>query len=428
MQTSDELTNLLRGLNGEYIPPAPGGDLLRDGPGVLPTGRNIHALDPYRMPSPAAYERGREVAQNIIAQHLKEHGEYPETVAVMLWGLDAIKTKGESLGILLELVGAEPVKEGTGRIVRYELKPLSEVGHPRIDVLANLSGIFRDSFVNIIELLDDLFRRAAEAQEPEDQNFIRKHALKLRSQGVENTSARLFSNPAGDFGSLVNDRVVDGNWETGEELGNTWRDRNSFSYGRQDKGQARPEILSQLLQTTSRIVQEIDSVEYGLTDIQEYYANTGGLKRAAEKQRGKKVNTSFVESFSKDTTPRNLEDLLRLEYRTKLLNPKWADAMANQGSGGAYEISQRMTALIGWGGTADFTDSWVYDQAADTYALDAEMAKKLREANPEAFRNIVGRMLEANGRGFWQPNDEKLQKLRELYELTDEELEGVTVS
>lgn len=425
MQTSDELTNLLRGLNGEYIPPAPGGDLLRDGLGVLPTGRNIHALDPYRMPSPAAYERGREIAQKIITQHLQEQGEYPETVAVMLWGLDAIKTKGESLGILLELVGAEPVKEGTGRIVRYELKSLAEVGHPRIDVLANLSGIFRDSFVNIIELLDDLFKRAAEVEELEEENFIRKHALALRSQGVDNTSARLFSNPAGDFGSLVNDQVVDGNWESGDELGNTWATRNTFSYGRQDKGQARPEILNQLLKTTNRIVQEIDSVEYGLTDIQEYYANTGGLKKAAEQKQGKKVSASFVESFSKDTTPRKLEDLLRLEYRTKLLNPKWADAMANQGSGGAYEISQRMTALIGWGGTVDFTDSWVYDQAADTYALDVEMANKLREANPEAFRNVVGRMLEAHGRGFWQPSEEKLQKLRELYELTDEELEGV---
>ncbi|GAB1537582.1 hypothetical protein NUACC21_02270 [Scytonema sp. NUACC21] len=414
-QTTDELTNLLRGLNGEFIPPAPGGDLLRDGPGVLPTGRNIHALDPYRMPSPAAYERGREIGQKIISQHLQEHGTYPETVAVMLWGLDAIKTKGESLGILLELVGAEPVKEGTGRIVRYELKPLAEVGHPRIDVLGNLSGIFRDSFVNIIELLDDLFLRAAEADEPEDQNFVRKHALALKAQGVENASARLFSNPAGDFGSLVNDRVVDSNWESGNELGDTWKGRNVFSYGRQDKGQARPEVLTQLLQSTSRIVQEIDSVEYGLTDIQEYYANTGGLKKAAEKQRGKKVTTSFVESFSKDTTPRNLDDLLRMEYRTKLLNPKWAEAMASQGSGGAYEISQRMTALIGWGGTADFTDSWVYDQAADTYALDAEMAERLRKANPEAFRNIIGRMLEANGRGFWQPSEEKLQKLRELY-------------
>ena len=427
MQTTDELTNLMRGLNGEYIPAAPGGDLLRDGAGVLPTGRNIHALDPYRMPSPAAYERGREIAKNIIAQHLQETGDYPETVAVMLWGLDAIKTRGESIGILLELVGAYPVKEGTGRIVRYELKPLSDLDRPRIDVLGNLSGIFRDSFANIIELLDDLFQRAAAADEPEEQNFIRKHALALQAQGVDNTAARLFSNPAGDFGSLVNDRVVDGNWETGDELGKIWQERNAFSYGRNDKGEARKEVLAQLLQTSDRIVQEIDSVEYGLTDIQEYYANTGGLKQAAEKQQGKKVNASFVESFSKDTKPRNLEELLRMEYRTKLLNPKWAEAMANQGSGGAYEISQRMTALIGWGGTARFTDAWVYNQAADTYALDPQMAQKLREANPEAFRNIVGRMLEANGRGFWQPDEEKLEKLRALYDLTDEELEGVTV-
>ncbi|HEY9697293.1 MAG TPA: magnesium chelatase subunit H [Trichocoleus sp.] len=425
-QTTDELTNLLRGLNGEYIPPAPGGDLLRDGTGVLPTGRNIHALDPYRMPSAAAYERGRSIAQKIIAQHLQEQGTYPETVAVMLWGLDAIKTKGESLGILLELVGAEPVKEGTGRIVRYELKPLSELDHPRIDVLGNLSGIFRDSFVNIIELLDDLFQRASTIDEPIEQNFIRKHTLELQAQGIENGSARLFSNPSGDFGSLVNDRVTDSNWESGDELGQTWQGRNTFSYGRKDKGQARPEVLNTLLKSTDRIVQQIDSVEYGLTDIQEYYANTGGLKKAAELQGGKKVTASFVESFSNDTTPRKLEDLLRLEYRSKLLNPKWATAMADQGSGGAYEISQRMTALIGWAGTADFKENWVYDQAADTYALDAAMVAKLQQANPEAFRNIVGRMLEAQGRGFWSPETEKLAKLRQLYEQTDEALEGIT--
>ncbi len=426
-QTSDEITNLLRGLNGEFIPPAPGGDLLRDGPGVLPTGRNIHALDPYRMPSPAAYERGREIGKKTIAQHLEENGSYPETIAVMLWGLDAIKTKGESLGILLELVGAYPVKEGTGRIVRYELMPLDEIGHPRIDILANLSGIFRDSFVNIIDLLDDLFARAANIDEPISDNFIRKHALALAEKGVENVSARLFSNPAGDFGSLVNDRVVDSNWESGDELADTWKNRNVFSYGKKDKGQARPEVLTQLLATSARIVQEIDSVEYGLSDIQEYYGNTGGLKLAAEKESGQRVNASFVESFSKDTTPRKLEDLLRLEYRSKLLNPKWAEAMVNQGSGGAYEISQRMTALIGWGGTAKFTDNWVYEQAADTYALDVKMAEKLRQANPEAFRNIVGRMLEANGRGFWNASEDKLEKLRSLYDLTEEEIEGSTV-
>lgn len=427
MQTEDELTNLLRGLNGEYIPPAPGGDLLRDGAGVLPTGRNIHALDPYRMPSQGAYLRGREIGKKIIEQNLAENGCYPETVAVMLWGLDAIKTKGESIGILLELVGAEPVKEGTGRIVRYELVSVEKLGHPRIDILGNLSGIFRDTFVNIIELLDDLFQRASLADESIEDNFIRKHYLELKEKGVENPTARLFSNPSGDFGSLVNDQIVDGNWESGEELGDTWKGRNSFSYGRQDKGQSRPEILDKLLETSSTVVQEIDSVEYGLTDIQEYYANTGGLKRAAEKQSGRKVTASFVESFSQDTTPRKLESVLRMEYRTKLLNPKWAKAMADQGSGGAYEISQRMTAMIGWAGTTDFTDNWVYEQAVDTYALDEEMANKLRKANPEAFRNIIGRMLEASGRGFWDADKEKLDKLRGLYDMTDDELEGVVV-
>ncbi len=424
-QTPEEITNLLRGLNGEYILPAPGGDLLRDGPGVLPTGRNIHALDPYRMPSPGAYLRGREIGRKLLAQHQQERGGYPETVAVMLWGLDAIKTKGESLGIVLELVGAEPIKEGTGRIVRYELLPLERVGHPRIDILGNLSGIFRDSFANVIELLDDLFERAASAEEPVAQNFIRKHALALQSEGIERASARLFSNPAGDYGSLVNDRIVDSNWEHSDELGKTWCDRNVYSYGRKDRGQARPQILDVLLQSTERIVQQIDSVEYGLTDIQEYYANTGALKQAAEQKQGQSVTASFVESFSKDNTPRKLDELLRIEYRSKLLNPKWADAMAAQGSGGAYEISQRMTAILGWAGTAHFKDKWVYEQAAETYAFDPVMAERLRQANPEAFRNIVGRLIEACGRGFWRPDDEVLEKLQNLYDEAEMELEGV---
>jgi magnesium chelatase subunit H len=382
------------------------------------------------MPSPGAYERGRAIARQLIAQHQQEHGQkpdsYPETIAVMLWGLDAIKTKGESLGILLELVGAEPIKEGTGRIVRYELIPLAQLGRPRIDVLANLSGIFRDSFANILELLDDLFARAAAADEPIEQNFIRKHALELQAQGVENPSARLFSNPAGDFGSLVNDRVNDGNWESGDELAQTWRSRNAFSYGRRDRGQARPEVLDRLLATTERIVQEIDSVEYGLTDIQEYYANTGALKRAAEQRQQRPVTASFVESFGKNTQPRDLNSLLRLEYRTKLLNPKWAEAMAAQGSGGAFEISQRMTALLGWSGTTDFADRWVYDGAAETYALDRAMADRLRRANPEAFRNIIGRLLEANGRGFWAADESVVSQLQALYDETDATLEGVT--
>ncbi|CAB1111031.1 unnamed protein product [Ectocarpus sp. CCAP 1310/34] len=434
-QNTDEVDNLLRALEGSYIKPGVGGDLLRDGAGVLPTGRNMHALDPYRMPSPAAWIRGSEAARLILEAHVADTGDFPETVAVMMWGLDAIKTRGESVAIALALVGARPVKEATGRVVKYELVPLSELKRPRIDVLASLSGIFRDSFANVVDLLDDLFETAAAADEPIEMNFIRKHALELSAQGVERPAARLFSNPAGDFGSMVNERVGTGDWEDGDALGQTWQDRNAFSYGRGgERGQARPEVLQSLLGSTERIVQEIDSVEYGLTDIQEYYANTGALKKAAEsrqakdadpdgQQLAKRVGVSVVEAYGKEVAPRELEATLRIEYRSKLLNPKWAEAMSNQGSGGAYEISQRMTALIGWSGTSGFTDEWVYDGAADTYALDDDMAAKLRKANPEAYQNILKRMLEAKGRGFWSPEDDVLQRIQQQYADVEDDIE-----
>jgi magnesium chelatase subunit H len=360
---------------------------------------------------------------------------------VALWGLDAIKTRGESVAIVLELVGARPTKEGTGRIVRFDLVPLSELGRPRVDVLASLSGIFRDSFSNVVDLLDDMFERAASADEPSSMNFIKKHSEELSSAGVPGrTAARLFSNPPGDYGNMVNEVVSTGEWDDSEALGETWRGRNVYSYGRNEgsagsAGTARPEVLDKLLATTERVVQEIDSVEYGLSDIQEYYSGTGALKKAAENRKDvdattgkrKKVTLSIIEAFGVDNDDasvpvKDVEEVLRLEYRSKLLNPKWTDAMLAQGSGGAFEVSQRMTAMIGWAATAE-VDNFVFDQAAERYALDEEVAKKLQRANPEAFKNVVRRLLEAAGRGMWSTDDDTLDKLKNLYADADDLIE-----
>jgi len=447
-RNNEELdVGLVSALNGDWVQPAAGGDLLRDGPGVLPTGRNIHALDPYRMPSNAAFIRGSDVANEIIARHRQENdGQFPETVSVNLWGLDAIKTKGESVAIVLALLGARSVKEKTGRVARYELIPLEELGRPRIDVLCNMSGIFRDAFANVVGLLDDCFARCAEAEdEPIEMNFVRKHALEMQAKGLDATSSRLFSNPPGDYGSMVNERVGNASWNDTRELGDTWASRNAYSYGKSsdEKGVARPEVLNELLRTTERVVQEIDSVEYGLTDIQEYYANTGAIvaaanaakEDAAEKESDstkpkpafKKVQCSVVETFGKDAkgSVKDLDETLRLEYRTKLLNPRWAKAMAESGSGGAFEISQRMTALVGWGATTGFTEDWVYDGANETYVEDADMRKLLQKNNPEAFRNVVKRMLEAHGRGMWNADADTIEKLKKMYGDAEDRIEGV---
>jgi magnesium chelatase subunit H len=184
--------------------------------------------------------RGTKAAEEIIRQHQAANGgQYPETVAVSVWGLDAIKTRGESVAIVLALAGAVPVREGTGRIVRYDLIPLEELGRPRIDVLISLSGIFRDSFANIVELLDDLFRRAAAAEDEDpNMNFIRKHSLQLEAQAGKNgekidAASRLFSNPPGDYGSMVNEVVGSGDWSDDASLGETWASRNAYSVSRQ---------------------------------------------------------------------------------------------------------------------------------------------------------------------------------------------------
>lgn len=240
-------------------------------------------------------------------------------------------------------------------------------------------------------------------------------------------------------------KLLAGDWIEEESLGETWEGRNVFAYGRNEGagggvvGTARPKVLDKLLATTERVVQEVDSVEYGLTDIQEYYANTGALKKAAENKKlltdgkRKKVAISVVEAFGAPTgneeadskvAVRDVEDVLRMEYRSKLLNPKWRDAMLNQGSGGAYEVSQRMTAMVGWSATVD-VDNFVFDQSCERYALDEEVAQKLQKANPEAFKNIIRRLLEASGRGMWNTDDETLQKLRDLYNDADDLIEQV---
>ncbi len=425
---TQELGFLLHGLDGHYIPAAPGGDLIRDGLAVLPTGRNIHSLDPFRVPTDSAYQRGARIAESLIAAHLAEHnGVYPQTIAQVLWGLDAIKTKGEAIGIILGLIGARPVKDGQGKIGRYDLIPLAELGRPRIDVLMTVSGIFRDTFAGTIDLLDRLVREAAKADEPADMNFIRVHVNALVATGTswDAATARVFTQAEGTYGTDVDEAIDGGAWEDRKDLEDLFIKRNAYAFGGEKGGQAQPEVLRSLLGTVDRVAQEIDSVEYGLTDMQHYYGYSGALKAAAERATGKRVALNYIESFTAETKVQSLDQVLRVEYRTKLLNPKWYEGMLKHGHNGAAEIAHRFTYMVGWSATTEAVDNWVYDQAAATFVLDDTMRQRLEAANPEATRNAVGRLLEAHSRNMWQVDDATLDRLREIYADLEDRLEGV---
>jgi hydrogenobyrinic acid a,c-diamide cobaltochelatase (EC 6.6.1.2) len=255
-----ELHSLLNGLNGGYVAPQFGGDVIRDGARVLPTGRNIHAMDPWRVPSELAMQRGQQIAQKLLAAHCNSASKFPETVAQVLWGMDTIKTKGEPIAIVLALIGARPEKDAHGKISAYKLIPLSELGRPRIDVLMMASGIFRDTFAMQIDFLDRLVKDAAQADEAPEMNFIKKHVEEIIAEkhvSFEDATARIFTQRPGDYGNYVDDMIESSSWQDENELGEMFFKRNAYAYGGTKKGKLCAAVLDSLLTKVEHISQEL---------------------------------------------------------------------------------------------------------------------------------------------------------------------------
>ena len=425
-----EMESLMRVLNGRYIASGPGGDLVRDGINVLPSGRNIHSIDPWRIPSVMAFKRGTLIADSIVKRHLEENdGHYPETVAQVLWGLDTIKTKGEAVAVVIRLLGGEPAYDAFGKISHYSLVPLEKLGRPRIDVLMQLSPIFRDAFGLLMDQLDRLIKAAATADEPVEMNYVKKHVDEAIASGAEFNSAtsRQFTQAPGAYGTYVDDMVEDSAWETDSDLDDLFIRRNCSAYGGGRKGEKETEILQKLLGSVDRVVHQVDSTEFGISDIDHYFSSSGSLQLAARRRNTKNDNIklNYVESFTSDIKVDDAEKSLRIEYRSKLLNPKWFEGMLKHGHSGAGEISNRVTYMLGWDAVTKSVDDWVYKKTAETYALDPEMRERLATLNPQAIKNIVGRMLEAHGRGMWKADQNMIDELQEIYADLEDRLEGL---
>jgi len=426
-----EMESLMKVLKGGYIPSGPGGDLVRDGMNVLPSGRNIHSIDPWRIPSETAFKRGSLIADGLIRKHLAENdGRYPETIAEVIWGLDTIKTKGEAVAVVIRLMGAEPAYDAFGKISHYNLTPLEKLGRPRIDVLMQLSPIFRDAFGILMDQLDRLVKDAARADEPHEMNYIRKHVDEAMAEGsdFETATSRQFTQAPGAYGTYVDDMIEDSAWEKEDDLDDLFIRRNSCAYGGGRKGEKQSEILQKLLGSVDRVVHQVDSTEFGISDIDHYFSSSGSLQLAARRRNTKAsdIKLNYVESFTSDIKLDDAEKSLRVEYRSKLLNPKWFEGMLKHGHSGAGEISNRVTYMLGWDAVTKSVDDWVYKKTAETYALDPEMRERLATLNPQAIRNIVGRMLEAHGRGMWKADESMINELQEIYADLEDRLEGMT--
>jgi magnesium chelatase subunit H len=426
----NELGALLQGLGGEYILPGPGGDPIRN-PDVLPTGKNMHALDPQSIPTEAAVKSAKVVVDRLLDRQMHDNnGQYPETIACVLWGTDNIKTYGESLAQIMWMVGVKPVPDALGRINKLQMISLEELGRPRIDVVINCSGVFRDLFINQMNLLDQAVKMAAEADEPLEMNFIRKHALVQAAEmgiNLRQAATRVFSNASGSYSSNINLAVENGTWENEAELQEMYLGRKSFAFSADNPGTMAQNrtIFETALKTADVTFQNLDSSEISLTDVSHYY-DSDPTKIVANLRTDGKTPTSFIaDTTTANAQVRTLSETVRLDARTKLLNPKWYEGMLSHGYEGVRELSKRLVNTSGWSATAGAVDNWIYEETNDTFIKDKEMCKRLMDLNPNSFRKIVSTLLEVNGRGYWETSDENLDLLRDLYQEVEDRIEGV---
>jgi magnesium chelatase subunit H len=422
-----ETAAILKALDGHFIPPVTGGDLIRS-PEILPTGRNIHGFDPFKIPSRFAIRDGAEQAARLIDRHLKDHGKLPETVAMVLWGTDNLKSEGGPIAQALALMGARPRLDSFNRIAGAELIPLKELGRPRIDVVMTMSGIFRDLLPLQMRMLADAAYLAATADEPELQNYVRRNALKCQERegcDIETAALRVFSNGDGVYGANLNHMVENSAWDDEEELGDLFTQRKSFGYTRTGAVHQNQKLFQGMLGSVDAAYQNLDGVETGVTTLDQYFDSLGGIARAASKENGNNVPVYIGDQTRSEGTVRSLGEQVALETRTRVLNPAWFEGMLKHGYEGVRQIEAHITNTVGWSATTGQVDPWVYRELTETFMLDPEMRERLAELNSKASVAVANRLLEAHERNYWTPDEETLEALRSVSEELEDRLEGV---
>jgi len=425
-----ELDGMLTALDGRYVRPAPGGDMMRS-PDVLPAGRNLHGFDPFRLPSAYAVKDGARQAERLLAKHHEDTGAFPESIAMVLWGTDNLKSEGGPIAQAMALMGTAPRFDTYGRLAGAQLLPLETLGRPRVDVMITLSGIFRDLLPLQVRMLAEAALLAAQADELPEHNFIRKHVLAYMEEhdsDIETAALRVFGNAEGTYGANVNHLIDCSRWDDEDELAEAWTCRKGFAYGTSGRPVAQPKLLNSVLSRVELAYQNLDSVEVGVTTIDTYFDTLGGISRAVKRAKGPDAEMAPVyigDQTRGGGTVRTLSEQVALETRTRTLNPKWYEGMLAHGYEGVHQIELHLTNTMGWSATTGQVQPWVYQQLTQTFLLDPEMRERLARLNPSASARVASRLMEAYERNYWTPDADTLDAMRRAGEELEDRLEGI---
>ncbi len=427
--TAGEITQVLRALDGRYIAAGPSGSPLRGLVNVLPTGRNFYSVDPKAMPSKLAWDTGVAMADSLLERYRTDHGEWPRSVGLSVWGTSAMRNSGDDIAEVLALLGVRPVwDDASRRVVDLEVIALRELGRPRIDVTVRISGFFRDAFPHVVTMLDDAVQLVAGLDESARENFVRAHAqADLAEHGDERRSTtRIFGSKPGSYGAGLLQVIDNRNWRDDADLAEVYTTWGGFAYGRGLDGRPAPEDMSMQYRRIVVAAKNLDSREHDIADSDDYFQYHGGMIATVRALTGQSPTAYIGDNTRFDAVrTRTLSEETARVFRARVVNPRWMSAMRRHGYKGAFEMAATVDYLFGYDATAGVMADWMYEQLTEKYVLDPENRKFMNESNPWALHGMTERLLEAAGRGMWQqPDPATLDGLRQVLLETEGDLEA----
>ncbi|MBN2153768.1 MAG: cobaltochelatase subunit CobN, partial [Candidatus Lokiarchaeota archaeon] len=414
MGDSREERNLLLALEGGYVEPGFGGDPIRT-PSIFPTGRNSYGFDPRLIPSTGALARGAEIADRLLQRHKAEHGSWPETTSVVLWGFETMKTGGETVGQVFSYLGVRPVKKKSVWTTELEAIPPGELGRPRINVLVTICGIFRDTFPYILDLINRAVELVEGLDEPDHQNYVRKVSRDLESRPGATSRARVFGPSPGRYNTNITEIVSAGTWKDEEELATDFIDTMSFAYLRNQEVLPAKESFEAQVSRVELLSQVRDSSEFHVTDLDHYYEFTGGLARAREHLAGSQARVYIADTSRKRIHVDTIAQSINEGAVTRTLNPAWIHGLLKHKHSGGQKVAERVENFLGMAATTHAVGEQIWEKAYERYIEDEEIKKALVENNRFAMMDVVKTMLQAAQRGYWKASDEQIDVLKRTY-------------
>lgn len=428
-QTRREIDQVLRALDGRFIEAGPSGSPLRGLINVLPTGRNFYSVDPKAVPSRLAWETGRALADSLLTRYLDDHGTYPASVGLSVWGTSAMRTSGDDIAEVLALLGVMPVwDEASRRVSDLELIGLEELGRPRIDVTVRISGFFRDAFPHVVTMLDDAVALAAAADEPDEQNFVAAHVRSATAEHGDRRRAqtRIFGSKPGTYGAGLLQLIDSREWRSDADLAQVYTEWGGYAYGRDLAGVPAVEDMRAAYRRIAVAAKNTDTREHDIADSDDYFQYHGGMVATVRALTGNDPDAYIGDSTRPDSVrTRTLSEETSRVFRARVINPRWISAMQRHGYKGAFEMAATVDYLFGYDATTNVVADWMYEKLTESYVLDEDNQRFMQQSNPWALHGIAERLLEAVERDLWEaPPAEMLDRLRQVYLQTEGDIEG----